>query len=263
MEARDMKLGKREAVYDKRTLRMETVFRKLPPPPASWDVDRALGLAIPTPMYANDKYGDCVIAGRAHQTLRFEGLEQNRVLPITDKDVVDEYFIQSGGKDTGLYLLESLKDWRHDGWPVTTEIKTSRKILCLPLATKKIQKTYTIYAFGSIEPVNHSSVKSCIHLLSGLYTGILLPNSARGQKVWDADENAEGKPGSWGGHCVYIVAYDSDYLTCVTWGDKQKMTWAFLDKYCDEAFGVVDNKNRWQENSPIDVELLESYLKSL
>jgi hypothetical protein len=30
-------------------------------------------------MFANDYHGDCVIAGRAHQTLRFEDKEQNKM----------------------------------------------------------------------------------------------------------------------------------------------------------------------------------------
>jgi hypothetical protein len=42
-------------------------------------------------MFGNDVHGDCVIAGRAHQTLRFEDIEQGSVLMITDKEVLKEY----------------------------------------------------------------------------------------------------------------------------------------------------------------------------
>lgn len=254
------KLGKNPAVYDKRTLRLKTVFKQLPPLPDTWDVDKALGLAIPTPMFANDKYGDCVIAARAHQTYRFEGVEQNRVLPITEKDVTNEYFKLTGGPDTGLYLLDALKDWRGNGWPVTTEIKTSRKILCLPIATKAVQKTYCIYAFGVVEPRVHADVKACIYLLSGAYIGLSLPVSAQGQSLWDVVDNDGGL---WGGHCVYVKGYDEYGLICITWGKPLKMTWAFLDKYCDEAFGVVDNRDNWITDSPVNVELLDSYLNCL
>jgi hypothetical protein len=256
-------LGKRDAKFDPRTLKLKSVFKTLPAVPELWDVDRALGLSIPTPMFANDKHGDCVIAGRAHQTLRFEAVEQNRVLPISDEDVVREYFLQTGGADGGLNMLDSLKDWRHDGWEATTEIKTSRKILCLPIATRAIKKTYTIYAYGAVDPKDHNDVKACIFLLSGLYTGLLLPRSAQNQAVWDVAEGDDGKPGSWGGHCVYVAGYDAVGLVCITWGEKKRMTWAFFDKYCDEAFGIVDNKDNWVENSPVDTDRLESYLNSL
>jgi len=39
------------------------------------------------------------------------------------------------------------------------------------------------------------------------------------------------------------------------------MTWKFLDKYCDEFRGVVDNRNLWMKDSPVDVKKLNEYLK--
>jgi hypothetical protein len=53
-------------------------------------------------MFGNDTIGDCVIAGRAHQTLRFEDIEPGSVLEaeslmITDKDVLKEYYKETGG----------------------------------------------------------------------------------------------------------------------------------------------------------------------
>ena len=51
-------------------------------------------------------------SGRAHQSLRFENLEQKSVITITDKDVTKEYFKETGGPDTGLYVLDSLNLWR-------------------------------------------------------------------------------------------------------------------------------------------------------
>ena len=29
------------------------------------------------------------------------------------------------------------------------------------------------------------------------------------------------------------------FLTCITWGQAKKMTWAWLDRYCDEAYALV------------------------
>jgi hypothetical protein len=43
-------------------------------------------------MFGNDKYGDCVIAGRAHQTLRFEAVEQKKLISVTEQDVLREYW---------------------------------------------------------------------------------------------------------------------------------------------------------------------------
>jgi hypothetical protein len=59
-------------------------------------------------MFANDQYGDCVMAGRAHQTLRFELAEQKKVIAISDEDVTREYFQETGVADSGLVVLDSL-----------------------------------------------------------------------------------------------------------------------------------------------------------
>ena len=51
------------------------------------------------------------------------------------------------------------------------------------------------------------------------------------------------KPGSWGGHYVFVPGYTAAGPVCVTWGRKQQMTWDWLDKYCDEAYAIFDAKN--------------------
>src|SRR6185369_9815394 len=82
------KLGKAPAKKDKRNLQFTTLLRAAAPAlPAAYDFDTTHA-GIPTPMFGNDVHGDCVIAGRAHQTLRFEDIEQGSVLMITDKEVL-------------------------------------------------------------------------------------------------------------------------------------------------------------------------------
>ena len=112
------KLGKAPAKKDSRNLKFATLLRATAPKlPSSYDFDTTHS-GIPTPMFGNDVHGDCVIAGRAHQTLRFEDIEQGSVLMITDKEVLKEYFKETGGPDTGLVVLDSLNEWRHKGWKV-------------------------------------------------------------------------------------------------------------------------------------------------
>jgi hypothetical protein len=38
---------------------------------------------------------------------------------------------------------------------------------------------------------------------------------------------------------VNIVGYDPDGLTCITWGKRQRMTWAFWHAYVDEAWAIL------------------------
>jgi hypothetical protein len=73
-------------------------------------------------------------------------------------------------------------------------------------------------------------------------------------------------PGSWGGHAVYLVAYDQNTLTCITWGQLKKMTWAWFDKYCSEAYALVSKdwvKASGLAPSGFDLVTLEEDLKAV
>ena len=238
MDYSQMKLG---ALFheDARNIKLSSILRTLPPYPPSYDVDIAYQNLTDNFMFKNDIYGDCVIAGRAHQTLRFEDFEQKSVIPISDTDVTTEYFKESGGYDNGLDITNSLNAWRQ-GWTAAGQ-------------------NYSIYAYAQVNIQNQNEVMAAMYLLNGLYIGLLLPVSAQTQDIWDvATEN--GVPGSWGGHCVYLVAYDADGLTCMTWGERKKMTWAFFRKYCNQAYAIVDNKDSWVANDTLDMSALTAYL---
>lgn len=245
----DLKLGKLPVVTDDRTIKLKSILRPkyLPELPVVYDNHEVFGVEDDF-MFANDQYGDCVIAARGHQTLVFEAFEQGKQIDITDQEVVDEYFEQTGGADRGLVLLFSLQDWRNDGWKVG-------------------DKVYTIYAFASVDWKDHAEVKHCIHLLGGVNFGMSVYESDIAQfkagEMWDLT----GIDGSkLGGHGVYLHAYsyDSEGITCMTWGKCQKMTWAFWDARVDEAYGIVDNRNDWMiEDSPVDVVKLDGYLQEI
>src|ERR1051325_9203429 len=243
------KLGKASPKADKRNFQFAVLLKAPPPTPAQFDFDLQHP-GIPTPMFGNDVYGDCVIAARAHLTLRFEDIEQGSVLMITDKAVLREYFKESGGPDSGLVILDSLNEWRQQGWRPTTK-----------------PKTYKIHAYAQIDPSNHDEVKAGIFLLTAAYIGLALPNSAKAQihtgQPWDVVSGPDAKPNSWGGHCVIIPGYNAKGPVCVTWGQKQQMTWAFFDKYCDEAYALVDEVNVKKGKKGIDVQKLMEYLNSL
>ena len=241
------KLGKAPAKRDARNLMLATILKALPPVPAEYDFDlKHPGIA--TPMYANDTYGDCVIAGRAHQSLRFERIEQGADVTIKDQDVLREYMEETGGEDSGLIVLDSLKAWRKVGWRFG-------------------RHKYNVAAFAEVHRSDHDEVRAAIYLLTGAGIGLSVPKSAQAQiqsgKPWDVVGGPAAKPGSWGGHYVYLSGYTETGPVCVTWGRKQQMTWAFLQKYCDELYAIVDNKDRFVRGSPVDVAKLEQYLSQL
>lgn len=249
-----MKLGKLTPRVDKRTVKLSSILRValLPPLPISYDIDSALGVTD-SHVFNNSTYGDCVISARAHQTLRFEMFEQKELIPISDADVTSEYFKESGGQDTGLVILDSLNAWRQQGWSAAG-------------------KTYSIYAYAAIDWKNHDEVKAAIYLLNGVQAGIALPGDAWTQAfaafnaglTWDIS-NINATTGQLEGHAIDIIAYDAEGVTCMTWGKPQKITWALGDKAIDEAYAIVDNKDRWVDPSfdPVDVVTLGGYLNEI
>ncbi len=85
-----------------------------------------------------------------------------------------------------------------------------------------------------------------VYIFDGCYIGVQLPISAQAQtqnhQPWSVPPGGttgDGKPGSWGGHAVPVVAYDSRGVTVVTWGALQMMTWSFWEAYCDEAYAIL------------------------
>src|SRR5437660_1407369 len=137
------RLGKAPAKRDKRNLKFATLLKAGPALPPSYDFDTTHS-GIPTPMFANDTLGCCVISGRAHQTLRFEDIEQGSVLMIGDKDVTKEYLKETGGPDSGLVVLDSLSEWRHNGWKVG-------------------KRTYLIRAYAEVDRGDHPQLRQAIY----------------------------------------------------------------------------------------------------
>lgn len=217
------KFGKLPARRDPRNFKAADLLQKVTPP-AAYDFDVTHG-GIPTPMFGNDYHGDCVIAGRAHQTLRFEDAEKKKILKITDADVLAEWHKENGNTEDGLVILDSLNLWRKRGW-------------------KAAGKTYKIKAFAEINRANHTEAMVAVFSDIGIMLGMSLPDSCIDQfnaaHIWD---DISQPPNPENGHCVYVPGYNATGPVCVTWGRKQQMTWAYFDKYCDEAYAIIDAKD--------------------
>jgi hypothetical protein len=250
----ELKLGKLPAKVDKRTIKLKTILRKLPPFPARYDIDISRPVAIPYRMFLNDQLGDCVVVTKFNWLLRAEAFEQKKLVEITDDQVKKQYFKESGGVDSGLYMLDSLKDWRKNGI-----VLGGRKLLCL----KWGGETYNIYAFASLHPGDPEDMKAAICLLNGAPIGLWLPNSAMDQfnqgKVWEY----VGDNSNIGGHAVDCNSYNEIGPQYLTWGTKVQATWRFHDKFCDEGYACVDNRNAFTLDSPVDVEKLNGYLEEI
>ena len=171
-------------------------------------------------MMLNNSLGCCTIAavGHADQTWSanagFEG--------TMDDSVILSYYEKWDGyegtpdTDNGGIELDVLKQWQKSDF-----------------------NGVKLTAFVAAGVLDLNVVRQAINLFGGVYIGVALPISAQRQKVWDTDVSTDGIPGSWGGHAVFVNAYDQDSFTCVTWGALKKMTTRFWAECVDEAYALL------------------------
>jgi len=214
------KFGKHPKRDDPRNLKFAKYATELAPPPSTFsDMDvvcAKLGVTDPKtlyPMDGNDTLGDCTIAGIAHADTTYEGLIGQKSIP-SRCTVVSLYKKLTGGQDTGCNMLDVLNYWRQN-------------------------KCFgdKIIAYTEIDPKNHTHIQQAIQLFGGVYIGFNVQENA----IDDFNNGTTWTPGNLtgDGHAVYLIAYDQDTVTVLTWGGYIKATWAWLDYTCDEAYAIV------------------------
>lgn len=215
-----MKLGRKAVKTDSRTLRLARYLTPaLPAPPKA--VDWTKGIRQ-WGMMLNDRLGDCTIAGCAHAVQTWSanlGAEKT----IVDADVQAAYEYWDGYRpnhpetDQGGVELDVLTRWRQDSL-------AGHRLLAFADPT-----------YGSLE-----LARQTIALFGGAYIGIDLPLTAQTQDEWGlVSLTGSGAPGSWGGHCVWVPAYDEFGFTCVTWGALKRISNAFWSAYVDEIHALL------------------------
>jgi hypothetical protein len=225
------KLGKRPARHDARTLQMAN-YLELPtiPPVRDWTQKAAANWG----MMLNDQLGDCTCAATAHLIQAWTSNAGPKEITLPDAAVLKAYEAVGGynpkepDTDRGAVELDVLRYWRKTGIG-----------------------GYKIDAFVGLEPKNHLHVQAAVDLFGGAYIGLALPISAQRQQIWSVPPGGAtgtGAPGSWGGHAVVVEAYDAHGLTCITWGQKKRLTWSFWDAYCDESYALLSEL--WAANNP-------------
>ncbi|MGC1645214.1 MAG: hypothetical protein WA741_05240 [Candidatus Sulfotelmatobacter sp.] len=233
-----LKLGKGAARHDPRTLLMAAyITPSLPTPPASFDLTTKVKSRWG--MMENDQIGDCTCAAAGHLIMEWTANAGKKIVVPTNKQIVAAYSAitgynpKTGANDNGAVELDVLNFWRQSG-----------------IAAHKIG------AYVALEPSNHNHIMDAVYMFEGCYIGVQLPISAQAQtqnhQPWSVPPGGttgDGKPGSWGGHAIPVVAYDSRGVTVVTWGALQTMTWTFWEAYCDEAYAILstdylDNKQQ-------------------
>lgn len=244
------KLGKKAAKHDPRTLRLANYLppTAIAPPPSKEDWEKKVKN---WPMMMNDTLGDCTCACAGHMIEQWTTYTDDAYTP-DDHAIVGAYSAITGytpgnpDTDQGAVVVDVLNYWRRTGI-------AKRKIL----------------GYAALEPRNHMQVRDSVVLFGNCYLGVSLPISAQNQRVWSVPPGGptgQGAPGSWGGHAIPVVAYNTRGLTVVTWGALKHMTWHFLDTYCDEAYAVLSHdwiaKNKLSPGN-FDLEALQADLQQI
>ena len=218
--------GRLPADPDRPSLKLSPAAAVLPAPPVSSDWLSPVPVAS-LGMQGNDDWGDCTCAGVAHKRIGDCFVNQGVTLSVATAQTLALYSAVTGFNpnagapgsnptDNGAMCQDVLEYWQEHGF----------------LGEK-------IVAFAKVDLGNITEVKQAIAVFGQIYTGFNFPGSAMDQfnagQPWDVVKGASIE----GGHCVTIGAYDATYLACVTWGAVQKLTWAFLKEYFDEAWVIV------------------------
>lgn len=217
-----VQLGKAPAKIDPRTLRLADFidWSQLPAYPATFrDSDKIANWK----MLGNDRYGDCVVVGDAHQEMLWSVLAGTPYTP-NEQDIVNTYLQLNGGVDRGLVILDYLR------WRRKNPLPGTRKML----------------GFAAVNWRDVAELSVATSMFHGVLRGILLPKTAMSQSgpsnVWNVVSlQGDGAPGSWGGHLTFEPDYDGAGFGDVTWAYVQRSTPGFMSSYCDECYVVVPN----------------------
>lgn len=218
-----MKLGKLQAKWHPKTLRLAHVLEANPAPEELPDPAKVYwGYKVKDwGMLGNDKAGDCVVAGALHMIINWSAHTGNSKV-FTDEDALQIYSSltgydpETGANDTGLVMTDFLNYWQTEGL-------FGVKILGWFSFdhTNKLHFDITDQAFG------------------GTYLGSQFPQSAMDQ--FNAGQPFSLVPGSPidGGHCTPWFNHGSEGRKCVTWSKLQAALNPWLDHYVDESYGVI------------------------
>ncbi len=219
----NMKLGKLPARHDPRTLHLASYLTNAlkPPPRRRWSTKVTnLGVML------NNDLGCCTIAALGHMVQTWTANAGSQVI-VPDSAILKGYEQACGynpadpDTDQGGNMIAVLNYFRQTGI-----------------------SGHKLFAYVALEPRNKTHIELGVDLLGGCDLGVLLPLSAQKQEVWSVPPGGPmggGAPGSWGGHAIPIIDYGPVGPTCISWGRKITMTWAFFYTYVDEAYGLLSN----------------------
>lgn len=228
------KLGRLPRSHDPRIPMLHTLMAGKALEPVVPAADYTKGMPQNLGMMKNDTLGDCTCAAFYHalQVWSFNALGKIDTEPDLDVEKLYEqacgYKPQQGGEGPGGNEQHVLTYILKNGAP------------CGPNG----QQRQKIAAFVEIDVKNIDNIKRTIYDCAVCYIGFevpqfVMPPDAEPLAVWDLDP--KGNNTIIGGHAVILAGYDANGARVVSWGKYYTMTWAFFEKFVDEAYAIADS----------------------
>ena len=216
-----MKLGRLPAKFDPNVRKLRDLALAPPPP-----VELRFQQVGSWPMYANDSVGDCTIAAVGHVIEYWNVVGKTGKPNPANSQVLAVYEQLSGyvpgdeATDTGLNELDVLNWWKANGMPSGCD-------------------TIKLTDFLATPAHDLTQLKQSIHNLGSAYLGYDMPSNAIQTTLWDVKPGAE----IVGGHAIPAVGYDDNkgLIYVVSWGAVVPVTYAFHQKYCEEAWSCYSD----------------------
>jgi hypothetical protein len=180
-------------------------------------------------MLGNDRYGDCVWAGAAHEHMLLNKVVQHHDVLFDDQSVLGDYSAVTGfdpsdpSTDRGTNVHDALSYRRKTGIADANGIR------------------HQIGAYVALDPKNWDHLEQAAYIFGAVGIGFEFPDTAMAQfnngEVWDVVPGAKIE----GGHYVPVVgSVDSpNQATAITWGRRQPFTRAFYETYNDESWVYI------------------------
>jgi hypothetical protein len=227
-----MKLGRLPADYSKPRLWLEDYYVDTAMPTPPQNVDRASRVAT-WPMYKNDVWGCCTIAGIAHMLGAQATYAKGAELTYDDAEIATAYEGVCPGfdpatdaNDNGAVMSDVLAYMASTGLMPGTSVADQHKIT----------------AYAQLRDMSPANLKLAMYLFGSVYIGVNLPQSAQ-------EQFSRGEPWTYqkgsriaGGHCVVLQkdtpAFVNEF-TAISWGAAVRVQDKWLATYMMEAWVAI------------------------
>lgn len=211
----------------------------LPVPPAAFG-HYGQGSGLAWGMLANDRCGDCVWAGAAHETMLWtHRTGSGDPAAFTEDAVLSDYAAVTG--------YDRARPDTDQGTDMQEAASYRRRIGVIDAAGRR----HKIESYVALRTGDCHQLALAAHLFGAVGAGLQLPDTAEHQ--FDAGLPWTVQPGARaaGGHYVSVVGRNtSGNFIVVTWGRLHAMSPGFYQKYNDETIAHLTTENLRDGASP-------------